>query len=265
MLWTDYTRLGLIFGWPFVKRFALCYRTVVLSVLSFLSICNVTARQDRQDRVNLSSRLATTNTGRKLGGCAPLGEGELGPHFNTMRPWPRPNCMPSCILMHLAGWMDEDATWYGGRPRPRRHCVRWGLRSPTYNFGPCLMWPNGWMDQDVRWGPSPPKGHNPQFSAHICCGQTAGWIKMPLAREVDLGPGHIVLDEDPALPKGAQHPLFSAHDYCSQTVAHLSCCWALVSLPRGLCSVRLLVPKINAKSKWSASIIVRGQRRTTGK
>jgi len=23
------------------------------------------------------------------------------------------------------GWMDPDATWYGGRPRPRRHCVRW--------------------------------------------------------------------------------------------------------------------------------------------
>ena len=24
------------------------------------------------------------------------------------------------------GWMDQDATWYGGRPRPRRHYVRWG-------------------------------------------------------------------------------------------------------------------------------------------
>ena len=35
-------------------------------------------------------------------------------------------------------------------------------------------------------------------SAHVCCGQTAGWIKMPLGPEVDLGPGHIVLDRDPA-------------------------------------------------------------------
>ena len=26
--------------------------------------------------------------------------------------------------------MDQDATWYGGRPRPRRHCVRWGPSSP---------------------------------------------------------------------------------------------------------------------------------------
>ena len=35
-----------------------------------------------------------------------------------------------------------------------------------------------------------------QFSAHVYCGQTAGWIKMALGMEVDLGPGHIVLDGD---------------------------------------------------------------------
>jgi len=34
----------------------------------------------------------------------------------------------------------------------------------------------------------------PQFSAHICFGQTDGWIKMALGREVGLGPVHIVLD-----------------------------------------------------------------------
>jgi len=32
------------------------------------------------------------------------------------------------------------------------------------------------------------------------CGQTAGWIKMPLGTEVSLGPGHIMLDGDPAPP-----------------------------------------------------------------
>ena len=32
------------------------------------------------------------------------------------------------------------------------------------------------------------------------CGQTVGWSKMPLGMEAGLGPGHIVLDEDPALP-----------------------------------------------------------------
>jgi len=53
-----------VFGRPFVKRFALCYGTVVLSVCNVVVLC--------------------------------------------------PN-----------GWMDQDQydTWYGGRARPRRHCV----------------------------------------------------------------------------------------------------------------------------------------------
>jgi len=55
----------------------------------------------------------------------------------------------------------------------------------------------------VRWGPSSPfpkggGGLSPQFSAHICCGQMAGWIKMPLGMEEGLGPGDFVLDGDPA-------------------------------------------------------------------
>ena len=58
---------------------------------------------------------------------------------------------------------------------------------------------------------SPPKrgAASPQFSAHVYCGQMAGWIQMPLGTEV--GPGHIVLDEDPAHPppqKGPQPPIF---------------------------------------------------------
>ena len=40
--------------------------------------------------------------------------------------------------------------------------------------------------------------HPLQFSAHVCSGQTAGWIKMPLGIEVGLGPGHMVLNGDPA-------------------------------------------------------------------
>ena len=45
--------------------------------------------------------------------------------------------------------------------------------------------------------------------------------------EAGLGPGHIVLDEDPDPPrKGAQQPPthFFAHVYCGQTVAHLRYC-----------------------------------------
>ena len=99
-----------LFGRPFVKRFALCYRSVVC--LSVLSVCDVRAL------------------------------------------WPN-------------GWMDQDETWRAGRPRPWPHCVRWGPTSP------------------------PPKGHSPQCSAHICCGQMAVWIKMPLGMELGLSPGDL--------------------------------------------------------------------------
>jgi len=40
----------------------------------------------------------------------------------------------------------------------------------------------------------------PHFSAHVCCGQTAGWITIPLGMEVHLGPADIVLGGDPAPP-----------------------------------------------------------------
>ena len=53
--------------------------------------------------------------------------------------------------------------------------------------------------------PDLPRGHrSPQFLAHICCSQTAGWIKMPLGTEIGLGLGDIVLDDNPA-PHGKGH------------------------------------------------------------
>jgi len=87
------------------------------------------------------------------------------------------SCLSLCDigLLWPNGWVDQYETWHAGRPRPRPHCVRWGPTSPS------------------------PKGNNPQFSAHVCCGKTAGWIKMPLGMEV--GPGDIVLDGDPSPPK----------------------------------------------------------------
>ena len=82
-------------------------------------------------------------------------------------------------------WMDQGETWLAGRPRPSPHCVRWGPSSPS------------------------PKGAEPsQFLAHICCGQMARWINMPLGMEVGLGPGHIMLDGDPA-PQRKANPQFS--------------------------------------------------------
>jgi len=57
--------------------------------------------------------------------------------------------------------------------------------------------------------PLPQKGDTAlQFSVDDCCGQAAGWIKMPHGTMLGLGPGNIVLDSDPAPPQGAQHPKF---------------------------------------------------------
>jgi len=55
-------------------------------------------------------------------------------------------------LLWPNGWMDEAATWYGYRPRPRPHCIIWGPSSPF---------------------PTLPKGaQQPPFSAHVYCDQT---------------------------------------------------------------------------------------------
>ena len=50
----------------------------------------------------------------------------------------------------------------------------------------------------------------PQFLAHVCCGQTAGWIKMPLGMEVHLSPSHVVSDGDlaPQRKRGTAAPSF---------------------------------------------------------
>jgi len=45
--------------------------------------------------------------------------------------------------------------------------------------------------RDVDLGPG-------DIVLNVCCGQMTGWTKMPLGTEVGLGPGYIVLDGDPA-------------------------------------------------------------------
>jgi len=56
--------------------------------------------------------------------------------------------------------------------------------------------------------PAPPLQTPPQFSAHVNCGQTAGWVKMPFGMETGLGPDGIVLDGDPAPPPKGTDPNF---------------------------------------------------------
>jgi len=76
--------------------------------------------------------------------------------------------------------MDQDATWYGDKPRPGRRRVRWGRSSPV-------------------------KGAQPSSFRFMSI------VTKHLGTEVDLGPGHIVLDGYPAPPRNGQSippPLF---------------------------------------------------------
>jgi len=68
---------------------------------------------------------------------------------------------------------------YDGDPaRPRKK----GHTHPHPMFGPCLLWLNGWMDEDAT------------------------------RTEVDLGPGHIVLDGVPApRVRGTTAPFFGRY------------------------------------------------------
>ena len=52
------------------------------------------------------------------------------------------------FLLWPDGWMYQDTTWYGSKPRPRPHCVRRGPSSPHNRgtgapvfFDPCLLRP----------------------------------------------------------------------------------------------------------------------------
>ena len=48
----------------------------------------------------------------------------------------------------------------------------------------------------------------PDFSVHVYCGQTAGWITMPLGTQVNVGSGDVVLDGVAAPPKRGTAPSF---------------------------------------------------------
>jgi len=123
------------------------------------------------------------------------------------------DCCLSCVsvlsvcdvgVLWPNGWMDQGETRHGGRPWPRPHCVRWGPSSPH----------------------SPKGAQPPQFSAHVHCGQTAGWITMPLGMKVDLGPGDFVLDGDTAHStlKRGHSPQFLGHTlpHCVKVVEDIS-------------------------------------------
>ena len=156
--------------------------------------------------------------------------------------------MLAFLLLWPNGCMDQDATWYGGKPQFARHCVRWGptsfpLKGYSPNFRPMSVVAKRLdglrcyrlLGMDVDLGPgdfvfdgepdpaTPEKRdtHPTEFLAHIYCGQTAGWIKKPLGTEVglNLGPRDVVLDGlgRSSPPKRGTGPQFSVHVYCGQT------------------------------------------------
>jgi len=191
-------KLIVVFGRQFVKRFALCYRTVVLcdlsiclSVLSVMLVCCGQTIEWIKMKLGMQVGLGHGHIvldGDQLpspkGGRAPqflahvccgqvagwikmpfgrevdlspsdiVLDGDPAPPFQKgAEPPPQ---FSAIYLLWPNGWMDQDATWHGGRSRPRPHCARWGPSSPFPKsgrsppiFGPCLLWPNGWMDEDA--------------------------------------------------------------------------------------------------------------------
>jgi len=125
----------------------------------------------------------------KLGMRVGLSPGHIVLDGDPAPPPPKGHSPPIFVPCQLwpNGWMDQDATWYRGRPRPRRLCQMWTHlplpkrgQSPPPIFGRCLLWQNAWMDQDgtlhgggprsrphcARWGPispSPKRGSVPNF------------------------------------------------------------------------------------------------------
>jgi len=98
---------------------------------------------------------------------------------------------------------------------PRTHCVRWRTSSPSpkgHNPQFLAHICCGQMAVCVRWGPSP------QFSAHFYCGQTAGCINMPLGMEIGNSPGDCVRwgPGPPSQKWQSPLPQFSAHVCCGQ-------------------------------------------------
>jgi len=156
-----------MFGRPFVKRFAICCRSVVC--LSRLSVTLVYCGQTvGRIQIKLGMQVGLVPNHTVLDGnpgtpppkglspqvlahicCGqmarwikmPLGRKVgLDPRDimfdDDQLPLPKKRAEPPIFGPYLLcsnGWMDLDVTyvtWYGGRRRPKRHCVEWGSNSP---------------------------------------------------------------------------------------------------------------------------------------
>jgi len=172
--------LSTVLGRAFVKRFALCYRTVVLSVLSVpdVGVLWPNGSIDQNE---------TWHGGRfRLRPGHIVLDGDRAPPKGAQPPIVGP-----CLLCQTAGR------------------IKMPLRTKL-GLGPCDIVLGGDSVLPPQKGGSSPATFRPMY-----CGRTAGWIKMPLGKEIGLGPGHIMLDGDLAPAKGAQPPIFVTCPLCS--------------------------------------------------
>jgi len=142
-----------------------------------------------------------------------LGPGHIAPSSPPQKGGRAPNFRPISIV---ARRLDVSGYHSAGQ-----HCVRWGPSSPSPKGAKLQFSANARCSQTAGWtkmplgmdvgigpgdfvfggDPAPPprkEGTAPsQFLAplsHVYCGQTAGWIKIPLGTDVNLGLGDVVLD-----------------------------------------------------------------------
>jgi len=134
--------------------------------------------------------------GRKLGVCPFGGGGVRSPSSNTM--WPGLHCMPSFVLIRPTVWPYSARTSQTDRQTgqsdngPIAQGEQFYKRSPKngspYPIGPIVCLSMSCLSVTL-----------------VYCGPTVGWLRMKLGMEVGLGPGHIVLDGDPAPPPSKGH------------------------------------------------------------
>jgi len=164
--------LLLIFGRPFVKRLALCYRSVVCPVCLSCPVLSVTF-------VHCGQTVGRNKM--QLGMQVGLGPGHIMLD-GTQLPLRQMGRAPQFSAHVYCGKrsMDLDGAWHGGRPWRRAVSDGHPKRgSPQFSARP--LWPNG---HNVLNGDSVPlqkRVHSsPSFLARVCCGQMARWSKKPL-------------------------------------------------------------------------------------
>jgi len=130
----DFDKCWLIFGRPFVKRFVLCYQTILL--------CDVGVLWPN----NWRNQDITGCGGRPRPRLHCVRWGPISPKRCTAPP------QFSARLLWTNGWMDQNTTWYGSRPRLTQHCVKWG---------PSFLLPH----------PTESGTASRHYLAHVCYGQ----------------------------------------------------------------------------------------------